>query len=349
VTAHRGSSAGTRREALRERDTEREQAVIARLATLATALDGEPDPDFRAASRARLVAMAAVRTPGAPVVERPPTAPHRVWRRLTAGLATVAVVAAALTALVALAAGSGPGDPLYGVKRGTERAELALASDSGPVLLHQAGTRLAEVRALAAHSSPDAALIEATLHTMDSQTADAAAWFDARAVDSHSAAPVAEFSHWASGQSTALARLRSQLPAAASTAVQHSLDLLAAAQNRADAIRMTLTPATRPPATGTTGGSGSNPRSPRAPTSVVGGPGTGALTNAPVPNLGTAPAPGTGGVPALPTPGASPGIGGLPTLPVPQGSVPRAILPLPTLTMPTGTSVCLGPLPIGSC
>ena len=38
---------------------DREDAVVARLHSLAPALDGEPDPAFQAATRARLVAMAA--------------------------------------------------------------------------------------------------------------------------------------------------------------------------------------------------------------------------------------------------------------------------------------------------
>ena len=37
--------------------------VVAALHRLAPHLDGEPDPAFRAATRARLVAMAAVRSP----------------------------------------------------------------------------------------------------------------------------------------------------------------------------------------------------------------------------------------------------------------------------------------------
>jgi hypothetical protein len=350
VNAHQGSSAGTRGEALRERDSERDQAVISRLSTLATALDGEPDPAFRAAARARLVAMAAVRTPGAAVVEPRRTVLAGWRRRLTAGLATVAVVAAALTALVAFAAGSGPGDPLYGVKRGTEQAELALAADSrrGPLLLHQAGTRLAEVRALAAEPAPKPDLVVQTLRTMDAQTADAAAWFDARALDSRSAAPVNQLSHWASGQSSSLTAVRAQLPAAVSTAVDHSLSLLAATQRRADALRGTLTPPTPPPATGTTGGSGPVPRSPGAPPSV-GGPGGGAVTHAPVPNGGASLVPNPGLVPTPPSPGASSGIGGLPTLPVPRTSVPSATLPLPTLPATSGTAVCVGPLTVGRC
>ena len=47
---------------------DREDAVVARLHALAPHLDGEPDPAFRAATRARLVAMAAVRTPAPPPV-----------------------------------------------------------------------------------------------------------------------------------------------------------------------------------------------------------------------------------------------------------------------------------------
>ena len=56
---------------------DREDAVITALRELAPHLDGEPDPAFRAATRARLVAMAAVRSPE----------PERVrgLRRLLAG------------------------------------------------------------------------------------------------------------------------------------------------------------------------------------------------------------------------------------------------------------------------
>ena len=48
---------------VRDRSGDREDVVVAALHALAPHLDGEPDPAFRAATRARLVAMAAVRTP----------------------------------------------------------------------------------------------------------------------------------------------------------------------------------------------------------------------------------------------------------------------------------------------
>jgi hypothetical protein len=354
VNAHEGSPAATRRDALRERDREREQAVIGRLSTLATTLDGEPDPAFRAATRARLVAMAAVRTPGVPAVPVRPTVRGRWRRRLTAGLATVAVVAAALTALVAFAAGSGPGDPLYGVKRGSEQTELALAGHwrRGPILLDLAHTRLVELRALAGERAPQTALELQTLKTMDAETTDAAAWLEARALDTHSSAPLAQLASWSSGQSTGLAALRGRLPASVSSAVEHSLDLLAATRNRADAVRTTLPTAGRPPATGPTGGTAKTAHSPGAPTSVAGIPGTGPLTGGTGPSgtgpSGTAAVP-TPGLPSQPSSGPSTGLGGLPTIPVPSGNAPGARLPLPSLPVPTGTAVCVGPLAIGHC
>ena len=42
---------------------DRDDLVVARLQQLAPHLDGEPDPAFQATTRARLVAMAAVRSP----------------------------------------------------------------------------------------------------------------------------------------------------------------------------------------------------------------------------------------------------------------------------------------------
>jgi len=59
VISHDGTTASPRRAAARDR----EDAVVPALHSLAPSLDGEPDPAFREATRARLVAMAAVRSP----------------------------------------------------------------------------------------------------------------------------------------------------------------------------------------------------------------------------------------------------------------------------------------------
>ena len=132
---------------------DREDAVVARLHSLAPHLDGEPDPAFRAATRARLVAMAAVRTPAPPPVsplrrllsEGIPSAGR--WRsRLTAGLAGAALTVTALATVVAVSTDARPGDVLYDLKRGTEETKLALAGDArGETLLDLASTRLEEV------------------------------------------------------------------------------------------------------------------------------------------------------------------------------------------------------------
>ena len=102
---------------------DREDAVVARLHALAPHLDGEPDPAFRAATRARLVAMAAVRSPEPEPVSglkrflagrADDTRPQ--WRtRLTAGLAGAALTVTAAASLVALADDARPGDVLYGL------------------------------------------------------------------------------------------------------------------------------------------------------------------------------------------------------------------------------------------
>ena len=96
-----------------------------------------------------------------------------------------------------------PGDVLYGLKRGTEQTQLALAGDArGQTLLDFASTRLDELEALvdeapnalpaaggaagagqtvlAAGADPE--LVIATLETMDDQTTEGAAWLADRAV-----------------------------------------------------------------------------------------------------------------------------------------------------------------------
>jgi hypothetical protein len=137
----------------------REEMVVARLRELAPHLDGEPDPAFRAATRTRLVAMAAVRTPAPPPVSglrrllaaRAVDAASARWQaRLTAGLAGAALTVTAAAALVAVADSARPGDVLYELKRGTEQTQLALAGDArGRTLLDFASTRLDELAALA--------------------------------------------------------------------------------------------------------------------------------------------------------------------------------------------------------
>src|SRR4051812_6206197 len=309
--------------------------VVARLHALAPHLDGEPDPDFRAATRARLVAMAAVRTPDPAPVSRVrrrlsprvvDAAPSRWRTRLTAGLTGAALGVTAVAAVVAVAAGAGPGDLLYDVKRGTEQTHLALAGDSrGHTLLNLAGTRLAELQELA---SANAGLVISTLGTMDAQTREGASWLTVRAVAARDEGALDDLEHWAAGQSAGLSVLRDDVPPSASDEVDHSLMLLSGIAGRAAALRTALDcaggPATRgtdalgpvpaacppaaaaPPAAGGPATGGTTTGGTTTDGATTGGATTGGATTTAAPGTGSASVPSVS-PPAAPSIGGSPG------------------------------------------
>lgn len=358
MTAHDGPVASSRRAAVRDR----EDALVARLQTLGTAIDGEPDPAFRAATRQRLVAMAAVRTP-AQQPERPSfwrralaaradDAPPARWRgRLTAGLATAALTVTALATLVAVSSGARPGDILYGLKRGTEQTQLALAGDSrGQTLLDFASTRLQEVRAMG--SGGDAALAVSTLHTMDQQTTEGTAWLTQRAVQTRSSAPVHDLTAWTATQRAGLTDLQSRVPPGARDAAADSLDLLDRVNARAAALTPALTCASGPAVRGSDA-LGPLPVACAAP-ATTGTPGTqapsgtdpGGTAVVPAPQTGTGSAGSGGG-----TPGSSGGTGTGGVIPGPVlpgggsggSSPPTSIITIPTpITLPSVPPVLPG-------
>jgi hypothetical protein len=346
VSTHDGAApAASRRAAARAG----EDALVSRLQALAADLDDAPDPAFRAATRDRLVAMAAVRSPEpAPsrlrraLTARAPDAVARPWRtRLTAGLAGAALTVTTLGALVALATDATPGDVLYGVKRGTEQSRLALAGDSrGLTLLEFAGTRLTELDALDGAGAPQ--VVVALLDTMDAQTAEGAALLAGQAVAGGDATPLTELSDWAADQAAGLTALRPQLPDGAADAARESADLLAGVTERATGLGAALAcpggpatagtdvlgpvpapcPAEEPGATA--------PADPAPPTS---GPGSTQRTTDP----GVAASPTTAPAPA-PAPG-SPGGTGSPAPPAaPSAEAPRAPVPPVTVPAPGGAS-----------
>jgi hypothetical protein len=253
--------------------------IVTRLGRLAPLLAGEPDPAFRAATRARLVAMAAVRTPApepAPwlrgLVAGRASARRRA--RLTTGLAGGALTVTALAGLVAVADGARPGDVLYDLKRGTEQTQLALAGDSrGQTLLDLAGTRLDELESLVGEggsalpaASPagpgdatvsatgaEAPLVLQTVEAMDAQTREGAIWLTDHAVRTSAAAPLDVLAEWETGQTEGLAALQDLVPDAAAEAVGRSLTLLAEIGARADGLQAALDCPTGPAVDGTDG------------------------------------------------------------------------------------------------
>ena len=248
---------------------DREDAVITALRDLAPHLDGEPDPAFRAATRARLVAMAAVRSPEPEPVRGlrrllagrgDDTGLPRLRSRLTAGVAGAALTVTAAASLVALAGHARPGDVLYGLKRGTEQTQLALAGDArGQTLLDFASTRLSELQELvdqptaqpasgAADASDgtllaagaDPELVISTLETMDDQTAEGTAWVTDHAVTTRSGAPLDDLAVWVAAQTDGLASLAPELPSAAGATVAHSQALLSDVSARTNGLQGAL-------------------------------------------------------------------------------------------------------------
>jgi uncharacterized membrane protein YgcG len=111
-----------------------------------------PRADFAADLRARLMAEAAdVLEPGSSLV-LPARPTGRRERRLVAAAAAFVLVGGT-AGMAAASSGALPGDPLYPVKRGIERAEAGLSvskAGKGRDLLHQASGRLTEVEGLLA-------------------------------------------------------------------------------------------------------------------------------------------------------------------------------------------------------
>ena len=371
---------------------DRDDLVVARLHELAPHLDGEPDPAWQATTRARLVAMAAVRSPEPEPVSSwrrflsgaEDAAPSR-WRgRLTAGLAGAAMAVTAMATLVAVSTDAGPGDPLYGIKRGTEQTQLALAGDGrGQTLLDFARTRLHELEELT--GSGVTALVLETLATMDAQTTEGAAFLTDRSVETGDDAPLDLLAAWSADQTVGLTALRKALPDSTVDELDGSLARLAAISTRTVALTDVL---------GCTAGV------PVEATDQFG----------PVPGLclpedtgtppvadgeedpGTVPTPGEGsdseGTATVPTPGAPGGGtsageatdegsgggsgGGLPETDQPSVDVPGLPLPTTLPTLPTGLpggsttsgssatsssttsapldiDLCLGPIVVGDC
>jgi hypothetical protein len=130
----------------------------------ATPIRVQAEPDFRVDLRAMLVAAAERDGIGAAAVSAGETEPgahsgvrrslSSSGRRIRARSAIVIGVAAGAMAVSGISAASenaSPGDALYGVKRSTERAQLAMAGSDdtrGQLSLDFARTRLAEAAAM---------------------------------------------------------------------------------------------------------------------------------------------------------------------------------------------------------
>ena len=114
-----------------------------------------PRDDFAADLRARLMTEAAeVMTPGSALVL--PLRPRGSRERRLVAAASAVVLLGGSAGMAAASQDALPGDALYPVKRGIERAEAGLSMSSagkGRDLLHQANGRLSEVEGLLSDDS----------------------------------------------------------------------------------------------------------------------------------------------------------------------------------------------------
>ena len=291
--------------------------ALAEALSAVPALDG-PRPEFRAALRQRLVAVATVQGAGAPVVSpaariREAGATWKVQRRM----AVLAGSAAAATAIAGVGLGASrslPGDPFYSVKRATEDVQLATTfgqEAKGRRHLEFARTRLAEVEALTGQSSAladaipgkpgalgaladqaSSSTIVDTLKDMDAETRAGANDLFAVYRDTGARGPLDTLDEFTHDQ---YADLRRVLPALPTEARQHALTslalLTAVSRQTVDLAGTSATSPETPGPTDTRGtghGGGTDSPSPEphqttAPDQGAGGGSTSSPGTAPVP------------------------------------------------------------------
>ena len=332
-----------------------------RLRSLAPAEDGPLAlrPEFRAALRTRLLAVAAVAPAAVSVpATRAASWPQgaRVQRRLGATAGAMAGVIAVAGIGIA-SSRSLPGQPFYGLKRASEGVELSFTSGQvaqGGKHLELAGTRLREVAALA-HGDGELALaplgsahlqatgaqafgssltqhVRSTLADMDGQTRTGRRLLEAAYRSTGRTVPLRMLVTFAAEQSHLLTALLPDLPPGAGSSAQRSLALLASVATNANGLLSlgSCTGACDPAAAG-----------PQLPT---GAPSGGPAGNG-VPGCGCPPpSTGPGAVPHV-GPGGSPPVGG--RTPSGAASVPparRGATPTAT-TAPARTSAPPAPGP----
>jgi hypothetical protein len=172
----------------------------------------------------------------------------KLSRPLAAVACTVVVLAMLLGSAVLISKKSLPGDALYGVKRASENAQLALAQSPDArarLNLTFAGNRLEEVQALLPKGngvvsvSPHvASLLSSTFSSADSDVMKASQTLGEQAVQNNSASPLKTLTNWAPGELVKLNTIMQRLPAGPARAhAQTTYSLLTSAMNRANALQ----------------------------------------------------------------------------------------------------------------
>ncbi len=233
--------------------------LATRLRTLAPTLEVTPRPEFRAALRQRLVAVATVQASvGAPVEAARPTALDAAvsWTQSRKAQRRIGVLAGSMAGVIAVSgvglasSRSLPGQPFYGLKKATESVELSFVSGDtakGSKHLEFAATRLREVGALArgegqlalsvaTDGSPTASgaafggslssRIVTTLAAFDAETRSGQTLLESAYRSSQKSEPLQILKTFASSSQQDLTALVDTLPASARPSAQNSLELV---------------------------------------------------------------------------------------------------------------------------
>ncbi|MFF5053574.1 DUF5667 domain-containing protein [Micromonospora sp. NPDC000663] len=214
----------------------------------------EVDPEFRTSLRAMLLATAErdglgnAPAAGEPATARPtstarvPLLPAATARRARARAAILVGVAAGAIAVSGISAASEdavPGDALYGMKRSTERAQLALASSDisrGQLFLDFARTRLGE----AAKLRGDRIGYSTVLDDMDADTRQGVRLLTSAAVQRAEAGSLDTVNTFVTGQRRAVSNLLDGANRADRERTRQSLALLDSIRERSDALRASI-------------------------------------------------------------------------------------------------------------
>ncbi|MGC4769395.1 DUF5667 domain-containing protein [Micromonospora sp. DT44] len=210
----------------------------------------EVDPDFRTGLRAMLLATAEREGIGTTPATAEPAAttsrgsllPAVTARRARARGAILVGIAAGAIAVSGISAASEnavPGDALYGMKRSTERAQLALASSDisrGQLFLDFARTRLGE----AAELRGDRIGYSAVLDDMDADTRQGIRLLTAAAVQRAEPASLDAVNTFVASQRRAVNNLLDGAGRADRERTRRSLALLDSIRERSDAVRAAI-------------------------------------------------------------------------------------------------------------
>ncbi|MBQ1072211.1 hypothetical protein KBX06_03380 [Micromonospora sp. C31] len=211
----------------------------------------EVAPEFRTGLRAMLMATAereGIGAPAEPSSRRSadagrnrllPAVTARRARARGAILVGVAAGAVALSGISAASENAVPGDALYGMKRSTERAQLALASSDvgrGQLFLDFARTRLAEAATLRGDENG----FSAVLDDMDADTRQGVRLLTTAAAQRSDPAALDAVNSFVTGQRQAVGGLLDDVSRADRERTRRSLTLLDAARKRSDALRAAI-------------------------------------------------------------------------------------------------------------